>query len=313
MFAYYSKVTSPKQPNYFEDFRYPSEIAEGSIIRYQLQEGFGLIIRDIKMLQPFSMHIYQDDPLFELGFCLQGGISYQSNQLSYHTKNKESNMSFLQEATIHLDQSAGDHIQTVGIYLTNSALQTYFYGIVQDYDSSAKDYFKKGQASFVQKPIDSHIQLLLQQILQCPYSGRTRRFYLESKSLELLTVYLDQYKNEKNRKDTFSWNSYDIKQIGQAREWILHHLDQPITIRLICKTIGMNDFKLKKGFRELLGTTVFQFVREQRLAKAHQLLLSSDMNITEVALAVGYLNPSRFTAVFKARYGITPTQYRSTK
>jgi AraC-like DNA-binding protein len=315
LFNQLSATTTPfyQKQSYEHVLHYHPDIAEGKVTRYLLRDGFELIIRDLKMHQSFQLQIYQESPLFELGFNLYGDMLFKANHKTYLTHSNQLNVSFLHESSVSLEQSAGDRIQTIGIHLTESALQDYFLQLSQDNSQTTDSFFKKGEARFIQRSTDMILQVVLQQILQCPYSGNMGKVYLESKALELLAVYFAQYENENKVKHTISWTKSDKGQIEQAKEWILCHLEHPITIRSISQAIGINEFKLKKGFRELSGSTVYNYIREQRLAKAQHLLTIGEMNVTEISLAVGYQNPSRFAAAFKNKFGITPSQYRFTK
>lgn len=73
---------------------------------------------------------------------------------------------------------------------------------------------------------------------------------------------------------------------------------------------GTNDYKLKIGFRQVFGTTVFGYLRNQRMEQARQLLLEKQMNVSEVAQTVGYTSFSRFSTAFKHYFGITPKAYQ---
>lgn len=313
LFNQLSATTTPfyQKQSYEHVLHYHPDIAKGKVTRYLIRDGFELIIRDLKMHQTFQLQTYQETPLFELGFNLNGDMLFQANHKTYQTEKNQINMSFLHESSVCLKQSAGDKILTVGIQLTKSAIQDYFLQILQDNKQTLDSFFKMGEARFIQKPTDITLQVILQQILQCPYTGNMGKFYLESKALELLSIFFAKYENK--AKHTITWPKSDKEQIEQAKEWILHHLEDHMTIRLISQAIGINDFKLKKGFRELLGTTVFHYIRDQRLARAQQLLTIGEMNVTEISLAVGYQNPSRFAAAFKNKFGITPSQYRFTR
>lgn len=315
LFNQLSATTTPfyQKQSYEHVLHYHPDIAEGQVTRYLIRDGFEVIIRDLKMHQSFQLQTYQETPLFELGFNLNGDMLFQTNHKTYRTHSNQLNVSYLHESSVSLKQSAGDQIQTIGIHLTESALQDYFLQLSQDHSQTTDSFFKKGEARFIQRSTDMILQVILQQILQCPYSGNMGKVYLESKALELLAVYFAQYENKNKVEHTITWTKSDKDQIEQAKEWILHHLEEPMTIRLISQAIGSNDFKLKRGFRELLGTTVFHYIREQRLAKAQRLLTRGEMNITEISLAVGYQNPSRFAAVFKNKFGVTPSQYRFTR
>lgn len=72
--------------------------------------------------------------------------------------------------------------------------------------------------------------------------------------------------------------------------------------------MGLNDFKLKAGFKEVFGTTVFGYIREQRLEKALAYLQSGRWNVGEAAFSVGYANPCSFAKAFRERYGLNPSE-----
>lgn len=74
-----------------------------------------------------------------------------------------------------------------------------------------------------------------------------------------------------------------------------------------------NEYKLKKGFKELNGMTVFQFLKEERLRKAHVLVEHSNKSFKEIAKMVGFKNSTHFSREFNIRYGYRPKALRATK
>jgi AraC-like DNA-binding protein len=76
------------------------------------------------------------------------------------------------------------------------------------------------------------------------------------------------------------------------------------------RRVGLNEYKLKRGFRELFGTTVFAYLSEQRLALAKRMLLDTDKTAAEIAFELGYATPQHFSAAFKKRFGVSPKSMR---
>ena len=74
---------------------------------------------------------------------------------------------------------------------------------------------------------------------------------------------------------------------------------------------GTNEYKLKKGFKELYGMTVFQFLKNERLRNAHVLVKSSTVPFKRIARQNGFKNATHFSREFKARYGYTPSDLRA--
>jgi AraC-like DNA-binding protein len=100
-----------------------------------------------------------------------------------------------------------------------------------------------------------------------------------------------------------------------SRIWeITRYLDARLTeehsLRGLSQRFGMNEFLLKKRFKEITGTTVFAYLRDSRLHRAEKLLRESSASILEIANQVGFSNPSHFARAFRARFGTLPKGYR---
>ena len=155
------------------------------------------------------------------------------------------------------------------------------------------------------------MQPVLRQLLDCPYHGVTKRLYLEAKVLELLAMQFYQLTDEPgvalappNLRPT------DIERLHQARDILQQQFDEPPSLLELSRQVGLNDFKLKQGFRQVFGTTVFGYVQTCRMTQAQMLLHDRELSVALIAERVGYASPSRFTEAFKRQFGVTPSQYR---
>ncbi|MEH1835000.1 MAG: AraC family transcriptional regulator [Nostoc sp.] len=155
------------------------------------------------------------------------------------------------------------------------------------------------------------IQQALQQILNCPYQGSFKRMYLESKALELLVLQFHQlFGKEKLSSSTLSFRPRDVEKLHLAKAILQRTLEHPPSLLELARLVGLNDFKLKHGFRHLFGTTVFGYLQTCRMQQAQQLLGDRNLSIAEVAHCVGYASPSQFCHAFKRHVGMTPSNYR---
>jgi AraC family transcriptional regulator, transcriptional activator of the genes for pyochelin and ferripyochelin receptors len=91
---------------------------------------------------------------------------------------------------------------------------------------------------------------------------------------------------------------------------LLQDLENPPSLLELAKLVGLNDYKLKSGFRHVFGTTVFGYLHQQRMQQAYRLLTTSDLTVTEVANQVGYTSLSAFSTAFKKFFGISPSRCR---
>lgn len=154
------------------------------------------------------------------------------------------------------------------------------------------------------------MQMVLQQIWHCPYQGLTQRLYLESKVWELMALVLNEVgSSTKTPSLAQPLRPDDIERIHHASQILQTRLEQPPSLMELARLIGINDHKLKLGFREVFGTTVFGYLHELRLERSRQLLETGNFNVAEAARAVGYVNRSYFAAAFRRRYGMNPSVY----
>lgn len=150
----------------------------------------------------------------------------------------------------------------------------------------------------------------VEQILYCPFEGKTKRIYLESKCLELIALKLEQLKDADKRTGLFCpLKPDDIDRIHLARQILTSNIENPPSLMELARKVSLNDYKLKVGFRQVFGTTVFGYLHQHRMEKAQQLLIEQRMNVKEIAQAVGYANQSRFAAAFRKQFGVNPKSY----
>ncbi|MEL6398364.1 MAG: AraC family transcriptional regulator [Cyanobacteria bacterium J06626_4] len=152
---------------------------------------------------------------------------------------------------------------------------------------------------------------VLQQILHCPYSHGIKRLFLESKALELLALQIDQWVElEQGECPPQALKAADVERVYEAVNILRRELVDPPSTIVLARRVGLNDKKLKAGFRQVLDTTVFGYVKTERLEQARQLLLTGDMTVTQAASAVGYTSQGHFAAAFRKRFGVNPRSLR---
>lgn len=151
------------------------------------------------------------------------------------------------------------------------------------------------------------MQLALQHMLDCPYQGVIKQMYLESKSVEVLTLWLDQAcSGDFPPQRSTASRTQDIDRIYQAKEILLQQLDNPPSLLALARQVGLNDCSLKRGFKQVFGTTVFGCLHQYRMEQARSLLLDHRWSVTEVARKVGYKNLCAFSTAFRKTFGVSP-------
>lgn len=155
---------------------------------------------------------------------------------------------------------------------------------------------------------------IIQQLLQCPYQGLMQQLYLESKALELLSLQFTQWAEDEQRSNlTFKLRADEVERLHEARAFLLDNVSAPPSLMELARQVGLNERKLKQGFRQVFGTTVFGYLRDYRMQQAKQLLHNSNLTVASIAAMVGYRNPEAFSVAFQRQFAISPKAYQLCK
>jgi AraC family transcriptional activator of pyochelin receptor len=141
---------------------------------------------------------------------------------------------------------------------------------------------------------------------KCPFTGVTRYLFLESKMMELFVLQMEQAQTAIDSKDDTDWSADDKDKLHSVKDYIENAYLDAFSLKDLTYRFGLNEFKLKKGYRQLFQTTVFGHVHQLRMNKAKTLLEDKVMNVSEAAFFIGYNNVSSFCTEFKKRFDCSP-------
>lgn len=293
----------------------PKSQSRGYKRSLNLRHGLNLLIRDY-WLQEELIEENLPEPAgrtLELGFNMLVGHEdgIQSRQGDSH--------SFLQletNRTVFDTQEWGlkGRVLKVDLHLrTQQESQAFSAEQLELIPTELRQMIDRHQDSWHQplETISPAIQMVLQQILNCPYAGSIQQVYLEGKALELIALQTAQWLQVDSTSCRYRLKASDIERIHQAKDIVAQRLEDPPSLLELARAVGMNDCTLKRGFRQVFGTTVFGYLRQQRLIKARQLLQETEMSVAEVTCQVGYTHSGHFAAAFKREFGVTPKAFRN--
>lgn len=162
-------------------------------------------------------------------------------------------------------------------------------------------------------PVCSRKRNVLDSLLNHSYSGSLENIFVNAKVHELLLYSLECLVDEKEEGFSckFLANDLDREKILNAREVLLKHIGDPITIKELSRKVAINECYLKKGFKEIFGTTIFDFYQQQRMEHAKYLLYEKGLSVTDVSAMLGYSSISHFSTAFKKHTGLKPCELLS--
>jgi YesN/AraC family two-component response regulator len=105
-------------------------------------------------------------------------------------------------------------------------------------------------------------------------------------------------------------NSLDIKLLNKVKEVVEIHLSNPdLDVSLFAREVGMSKSILYEKLKSLTGKTINDFISSIRLKKAAELILLGELNLSEISMEVGYLDPNYFSKSFKKHFGVVPSKF----
>ena len=122
----------------------------------------------------------------------------------------------------------------------------------------------------------------------------------------MLVLQADAFEKQENKKVLYLKTEYDKERILYAREYLLAHMDNPPTIPELARIAGVNEYKLKKGFREVFGNSIFAYLTDYKLEQARMQLLEKTKTATELFQELGYSSVQHFSKAYKNKFGVSP-------
>ncbi|RIV21524.1 AraC family transcriptional regulator [Fibrisoma montanum] len=280
-----------------------------------------LVMENVKITHALSqtdqdivLRTEQNEPTVDL-FVQLNGLSNirRCHQANRHYQSGQCNLVYTPayEGDLHLQ---GPSVSTFAVQFSPGLFRRFLddqHGI--DFlDSLAEDMDKEKAHSLApfNPSATPAMKAILYAFLNCPFVGLTKRLFLEAKLLELLALQIEQVSATQSRPAT-GLRKDDVDKLITVRNWLDEHFLQPTTLLEIARSVGLNDFKLKKGFRTLFNTTVFGYLTDLRMNHARQLLLERQQTVAEVADTLGYQYVHHFSHAFRKHFGYLPSELRA--
>ena len=296
-------------------FDFPKEVGDGYIKAIEFDFGIGIIIADFLLKENLSITFKKEkiNPL-KFFFNLDSKIEFigSENQLKLNrleslmlgpgtnesqtfnfSKNKPTTFLYIQVNRKRFEEKIEQFINDM-----SEDLETLFRDL-----NGINKFYHKGYYSL-------EIASIIEDFKSCELTDFMQSIYLEGKTYEIITQYLQLYTSKNNRPDNHKLlRKSTVTKIEEAVSIIKKELDVRISVNTLAKRVGLNQNTLQCGFKQLFSTSVNEYIRDHKIEYAKNLLENSELNITEITYKIGINSRSYFSKLFKTKYGITPKQY----
>ncbi|NVK52553.1 MAG: helix-turn-helix transcriptional regulator [Flavobacteriaceae bacterium] len=286
-------------------------IAESSITEFNIENQFHIlhIKNESDEIQHFTKEI--DSTFIQLHFCLKGKSKFLFNNGKYALDVQEQHAVLLynpqQKLPINLESYPNTTLFSLLISIekfhslfSKEANHIHFL--------SEENINRKYYKDDLIKPM---VQIVLQQIIESHVHENIKNLYIKGKIYELLSLHFQKENASNAEFCPFLVDEQNVIKIRKAKDIIIARMAEPPSLQELANEVGLTLKKLKDGFKQIYGDTVYSFLFDYKMEHARRLLESNKHNVNEVGLKIGYSTSSHFIAAFKKKYGITPKKYIS--
>lgn len=286
-----------------------NNIHKSKISEYELDSDLYLAFVDNNTAFTDKLTKNNEKRFIQFYFCTKGKLTFHFNDGNYKISLQDGASFLIYNPTLELplNVNLSPDSKFCMIYISVEKLHKLFseHNIRAEFLTNSKTPTKYYSQQF----FSTTIRMVLNQIENQNLNAHFVNLYLLGKVYELFTLYFSESYEAQKENCPFLDNEKDARKLKEAREILLQNLDNPPVLKELSDMTGLSEYKLKEGFKQVYGTTVYGFILDKKLEIAREKLEKGEMQVKDIASEIGYENPSHFIAAFKKKYGITPKQF----
>jgi len=304
---------SPFGADFGRTFKVHHELGEGQWAFVPLSDGLNLTLTDLVYFTDSSLAMEMDE-FVTISVILEGRRTWRSSRFGEVDLDRPHCTVAVQAdgADIAVSSYGGVRQTAITLHCGRDFLDTMFRNESIAAPGAIRAFIEGGAREPWLHTISLSPAMIrtFRELAQAPYRNGLRRIHTEAKTLELAGLVFDGLTGPEAVADPQKLSARDIERLHHAREIMTAQFADPPTIARLSRELAINDYKLKRGFKQLFGTTLFDYCRAVRMGRAQDLLNDTDMPIGLIAETVGYEHASSFTTAFKAHFGYPPKRSR---
>lgn len=263
------------------------------------------------MTAPFA--VYGSQNIFAIGFFISGSATFEYHGGRSKKKSRYDtarSMFYNLQGTGRGTYAAGEPLRLLSITFTSQVMHQ----LLGDEVGLLPKIFHDAEAPQINGRIETFsaltpsMRLAVHQAMHCPQDLPHDQLFLESKALELVSLYMQELAPKGSFQDPNRASPDERDRLHEARDILRAELAEPPTIATLSRRVGLNECKLKRLFKSRFGTTIYGFVQTERMRIA-KTLLEEGMSVSRTASEMGYVNNSHFAAAFRKYHGSLPSNF----
>jgi AraC-like DNA-binding protein len=284
-------------------------VANGSQQDFAIEEDFTVLKLQNEGLGIQKVFRDIDSSFIQFHFCLKGSAKFIFNEGRYalEVTDEQSLLLYNTQVDLPINLELGTKTWMISVIMSIRKFHSLF--------SKEADYIhflsaeNKDKKYYSQESVSPAIAVILSQVMNYNLHPSIKTLYLRAKVYELMALYFNRSEEYDMDQCPFLADEENVKRIRMAKEIIISRMAEPPTLYELAEEIGLSLKKLKEGFKQVYGDSVYGFLFDYKMEYARKILETNQYNVNEVGLKVGYSTASHFIAAFKKKFGTTPKKY----
>jgi AraC-like DNA-binding protein len=275
----------------------------------KIEDDFILIRFQNDENEPFQVEKQINQGLIQFHFGIKGKAKFIFNQGNYTLDLKEEKALLLYNPQKELPLNLILEPQTwvISVIISIKKFHALFsteasYIPFLTSENQDKKYYNESD-------ISPSMAIVLSQLFHYNLHPNIKNLYYKGKGYELLSLYFNRSEDPDAEQCPFLIDEENVMKIKKAKEIVIANMAEPPGLQELADQVGLNLKKLKMGFKQIYGDTVYGFLFDYKMDCARKLLDSGSYNVNEVGLKIGYSTGSHFIAAFKKKFATTPKKY----
>lgn len=284
-------------------------VGESTLDEITLEKGFYVLHfqNESKDVEVFERDI--DSTFIQMHFCIRGNSKFLFNNgnYSFDVLDNRCILLYNPQRTLPIHLEIQTKTTLISLLISIEKFHSLFskesgYIPFLSNENSNRKYYDDAE-------IKPTVAIVLQQIINSNINSSIRELYVKGKVYELLSLHFQKDEATEGEYCPFLVDEDNVLKIRRAKEIIISRMAEPPSLQELANEIGLNLKKLKEGFKQIYGDTVYSFLFDYKMEHARRLLESNKFNVNEVGIQIGYSTASHFIAAFKKKFGTTPKKY----
>tara|TARA_B110000977_G_C11087196_1_gene495121 strand:- start:2430 stop:3320 length:891 start_codon:yes stop_codon:yes gene_type:complete len=286
-----------------------AHISKGVYIETLIEEGFYTLAFNNELDKGVQYNREVGSNFVQFHFCIKGQARFSFNDGNYILPLLEDNSLLLynpeRDLPLNLTVDPNSWVLSVllpikkfhGLFSTEANYITFL-----SEENRDRKYYKDAV-------ITPSMAIVLNQLMNYNLHPSVKPLYFKGKAYELLSLYFNRPVDADTEQCPFLIDEQNVAKIKKAKTIIITRMAEPPTLKELADEIQLPLNRLKEGFKQIYGDSVFSFLFDYKMEIARQMLATGSNNVNEVGLKVGYSTASHFIASFKKKFGTTPKKY----